>query len=93
MMIGARIKIVHRAKHIRQDGAVSPLCAATPRVLNLRIASWTMRDDAVTCSKCKKLLAEKYLHCAQCRHIIESDDDAGVCIECGGRNKRAVFNV
>lgn len=49
-------KPVHMAKHIRQDGAVSPLCAKTPRALNLAKAVWTIRPEAVTCKKCSAIL-------------------------------------
>lgn len=36
----------------------------------------------------KKITGE---HCRDCKaKIIASDDDAGVCINCGGRNRRAV---
>jgi hypothetical protein len=32
--------------------------------------------------------------CVQCRaYIVASDDDASVCIKCGGRNRRAEFTV
>ena len=47
-----RAKIVHRASRIRSDGAVSALCFARPRPINLNVASWTNRDEAVTCKKC-----------------------------------------
>lgn len=49
---------VHLAKKIRPDGAVSPLCAMTPRVLNLKVSTWTLRNEAVTCRKCLTLIAE-----------------------------------
>ena len=48
---------IHRARHIREDGSVSPLCAKTPRALDLRSSTWTYRDDAVTCPRCLRLLA------------------------------------
>lgn len=50
-------KPIHRAKHMTGDGRVSPLCATIPRAINLKIATWTLRDDAVTCPKCLKRLA------------------------------------
>lgn len=63
MTTTARImpKLIHRAKLIRQDGGVSPLCAVRPRVIDLRRATWTNRDQAVTCKKCLKAIAEKQL--------------------------------
>jgi len=58
MQTGKQIKekMVHMAKHISQDGRVSPLCAAKPRAINLSVATWTNRESAVTCKKCKELL-------------------------------------
>ena len=47
---------VHRAAKINGDGNVSPLCAKTPRAINLRMATWTLRDDAVTCPRCAALI-------------------------------------
>jgi len=52
------VKPIHRAKHIRADGAVSALCFAAPRKINLRQATWTLRDDAVTCPKCREAMAK-----------------------------------
>ena len=49
---------VHLAKKIRPDGAVSPQRAKTPRALNLKVATWTLREEAVTCRKCLDLIAE-----------------------------------
>lgn len=53
------MKIVHRAKLINSDGVVSPLCAKRPRAIDLRRASWTNRDGAVTCPRCRKLMKER----------------------------------
>lgn len=47
-------KIYHRAKLIAPDGSVSPLCAKTPKAIDLTKELWTARDDAVTCLKCLK---------------------------------------
>jgi len=46
------------AKLISPNGDVSPLCADVPRVLDLRKESWTLRNEAVTCQKCKAKLAQ-----------------------------------
>jgi hypothetical protein len=43
---------VHFAALIRKDGAVSPVCAARPRKINLKVASWTNRQEAITCPRC-----------------------------------------
>lgn len=48
-------KPVHRAKGIREDGAVSALCSPR-RTINLKAATWTNRDVAVTCKKCLVLM-------------------------------------
>lgn len=52
-------KPIHRAKLISPDGRVSPLCAAKPRAINLKRASWSNRDEAVTCPRCLKIIAER----------------------------------
>ena len=49
-------KKYHMAKAIRDDGAVSPLCAKTPRRLNLSRELWTLEKEAVTCKRCLVLL-------------------------------------
>lgn len=49
-------KPVHRAKLIREDGAVSPLCARTPRAISLKQATWTIRDEDVTCKGCLEII-------------------------------------
>ena len=47
-------KIYHRAKLIAPDGSVSPLCAKTPKAIDLNKELWTTSDGAVTCQKCLK---------------------------------------
>jgi hypothetical protein len=49
-------KIVHKADRVSISGAVSALCFKKPRAINLKLASWTNRDEAVTCKACKKVL-------------------------------------
>lgn len=49
-------KPVHLAKLIAPNGNVSPACATTPRMLNLKRETWTIREEAVTCKKCKAKL-------------------------------------
>lgn len=50
-------RVYHRAKYIGPLG-VSALCYAKPHPINLsKRQSWTIRDEAVTCPRCKKLLA------------------------------------
>ena len=52
-MSAPRPKVVHRAKHIREDGAVSALCFTTLRAIDMKRASWTFTAEAVTCRKCR----------------------------------------
>jgi hypothetical protein len=51
------VKVYHKAKMVAPDGSVSPLCAGTPRALDLSKELWTLRDDAVTCKKCLAMLS------------------------------------
>lgn len=50
-------KVYHYAAKIRADGAVSALCFKRPRAINLKIALWTNRAEAVTCPRCRRALA------------------------------------
>lgn len=45
-------KLIHRAKYVNPNGGVSALCFEKPRSIDLGRASWTNRDEAVTCKKC-----------------------------------------
>lgn len=49
-------KLYHRASKIHDDGKVSALCFARPRPIDLSRASWTIRDEAVTCPRCLRLM-------------------------------------
>ena len=51
-------KVYHLAQKFREDGAVSALCFKSPRPINLKIALWTVRPEAVTCPKCKRAIRE-----------------------------------
>jgi len=52
------MKIYHYPKMMSQNSDVSPLCAKTPRKLNLSTDSWTWDKTAITCPKCLKVLKE-----------------------------------
>jgi hypothetical protein len=41
------------------EGEVSPLCAKRPRALNLNRELWTLRPEAVTCKRCRKIIGEQ----------------------------------
>ncbi len=45
-------RIVHLGKLFNAEGQVSPLCASTPRALNLKHESWTVQPQYVTCFRC-----------------------------------------
>jgi len=47
----------HFANKFSERG-VSALCFPTPRAIDLKRATWTIRPDAVTCKKCLKLLKD-----------------------------------
>ncbi len=47
-----KAKVYHRADKIAPNGDVSALCYQRPRPIDLRKASWTIRDEGVTCPKC-----------------------------------------
>lgn len=48
-------KPIHMAAKIRDDGAVSPLCSSSPRAINLKQTTWTLRPIAVTCPRCRAI--------------------------------------
>lgn len=49
-------KKYHMADKWDLTGQVSALCFAKPRAIDLTVALWTMRPEAVTCAKCLRLL-------------------------------------
>jgi len=52
--------IYHWASKINSDGDVSALCYVKPRAINYaRGQSWTNREEAVTCPRCRRLLRAK----------------------------------
>lgn len=57
-------KTVHKASLVREDGAVSPLCAKSPRPIDLSRATWTLREEAVTCKRCGSILRWRALRSA-----------------------------
>ena len=52
-------KLYHFTAKINANGDVSALCYKVPRAINLKIALWTNRSEAVTCPKCKRALAAR----------------------------------
>ena len=57
-MMAVLTKKYHLAKYVNKNGCVSSLCFAKPRPINLDVALWTNRPEAVTCPKCLALLKE-----------------------------------
>lgn len=49
-------RMYHRCDKIDPKGRVSALCFSTPRAIDMRRASWTLTDAAVTCPKCRALI-------------------------------------
>ncbi len=41
-----------------ESGHISALCYAEPHRIDLTKAIWTIRPEAVTCSKCRKIMME-----------------------------------
>lgn len=54
-------ELLHRAKHFANDdtGRVSALCFKRPRAIDMKRASWTTCDAAVTCRRCRDLIARR----------------------------------
>lgn len=51
-------RVVHMASKMSSKGGVSPLCAPSPRAINLKVASWTLTRNFVTCKHCLKMFDE-----------------------------------
>jgi hypothetical protein len=49
-------KKYHMADGFNDRGGVSALCFGSPRAINLKVASWTIRPEAVTCKKCLQIM-------------------------------------
>lgn len=48
-----RKRTVHKCDAVHQvTGDVSALCYKTPRAINMRYATWSLRWEPVTCTKC-----------------------------------------
>jgi hypothetical protein len=54
-----REKRVHFAAKVNENGDVSALCSPTPRPINLRRSTWTLREEAVDCPLCRAMLAQR----------------------------------
>lgn len=51
-------KKYHFAAKMSRDGQVSALCFKRPRAINLDVALWTITPEAVTCTKCLRLMEQ-----------------------------------
>lgn len=56
MTTNPKSRVRHLAKSIRNDGAVSAMCFARPRAIDMKRATWTTDRKAVTCSKCAEIV-------------------------------------
>lgn len=63
-------KTYHMAHEIKDGGAVSALCFKKPRPINLKVACWTIRPEAVTCKKCLQLMPTENYKCRHCGRVI-----------------------
>ena len=54
-------KIYHKAAlfYKKRSGGASALCFDVPKKINLKKELWTIRDEAVTCPKCKICIEDK----------------------------------
>ena len=52
-------RVRHRGDKINAQGRVSALCFPTPRAIDMKRATWVMSDEAVTCPKCRALIAAR----------------------------------
>jgi hypothetical protein len=52
-------KTYHMAAKVNDKGDVSALCYTKPRAIDLRKQSWTVRPDAVTCPRCRRVLNQQ----------------------------------
>ena len=67
----------------------------TCHALGRRLERVVVRQRDKTATEITKALLKKgvVVHCHDCGHeIYKYDDDAWVCIECGGRNRRVPHN-
>jgi len=55
------VRRVHLGAMVSPRGGVSPRCARTPRRITMNAASretWTLTAAAVTCPRCRKVMAD-----------------------------------
>ena len=45
-------RIAHKAIKFAPNGDASALCSDRPKAINMRSATWVLRDEAVTCKRC-----------------------------------------
>jgi hypothetical protein len=55
--VSAHRKLIHRGDKVNPLGGVSALCCGRPVAINLKVASWTLSDAAVTCPRCLMVMA------------------------------------
>jgi hypothetical protein len=79
-------RVRHRGDKIDRRGRVSALCFPKPRAIDMKRATWVMSDDAVTCPKCRALIADRLksptkedVDACYCRHGVALRT---ACAEC-----------
>ena len=55
----SNVRRVHYGDKVAPNGGISPLCANTPRRIDMKHSTWTRVTTYVTCPRCKKMLAER----------------------------------
>jgi hypothetical protein len=68
-------RIYHRGTKVNRHGRVTALCFARPRGIDMKRATWTISDEAVTCPKCKALILARQ----EPPYSVGSNDGLGVC--------------
>jgi hypothetical protein len=51
-------KKCHMAYQVNEKGGVTALCFLSPRAINLKVATWTNREEDVTCPKCLEQIGD-----------------------------------
>ena len=54
-----QLRVAHMGQKVNALGDVSALCFVKPRAIDLKRATWTLREQTVSCPKCRRLLEER----------------------------------
>jgi len=53
-------RIYHRGTNVNRHGRVTALCFVRPRAIDMSRATWTIRDEAVTCPRCNAMILARH---------------------------------